>query len=378
MTLIERIAKIEGKFRKHILRLPSPAVVFLYSNSRKFFLKSLVSDLDFPVQEVHENLSFSSIGLKFRSPLMNAAGMFKNGDGYYLAFQQGAGAFLAGTTTSEARKGNTKGLLVHPFISYNSSASASNWMGLPNEGHASIAKKLAKIDKIKDFPLGASIAASAGQTENQILDGIIEGLNLYSQAGVDFIELNESCPNITGHSKVINDLLSPDLTARLVYISEKFLKKRNRNIPVILKLSNDTATASIPPLLDLIIQLGFDGVNFGNTSTQYDYYRKLISQSDLVNYDYFTSEFGGGLSGKILKESSLSLAKSAIDYIEKKNLNKEFLIIRTGGVSNFKDLVESKNNKIKMNQWFSGYFDSFARRGHNCYNWIYKHIATIY
>ncbi len=378
MTLIEKIAKIEGKLRKNILRLPTPAVVFLYSNSRKFFLKALVSDLEFPKQEVPDNLSFNSIGLKFRSPLMNAAGMFKNGDGYQLAYKQGAGAFLAGTTTSEVRRGNTKGLFVHPFISYHSSASASNWMGLPNEGHAAIAKKLSEIEKFKDFPLGASIAASAGQNDNQILEGILEGLELYSKADVDFIELNESCPNVTGHSKVINDLLSSELTARLVFISEKFLKKRNKNLPVILKLSNDTQLEALPALLDLLVELGFDGINFGNTSTKYDYYRNFIAQKDLANFDYFTSEFGGGLSGKILKESSLNLAKSAVSYLEKKNLKKEFLVIRTGGVSNFRDLVESKNNNILMNQWFSGYFDSFAKRGHNLYNWIYRHITTIY
>jgi len=65
---------------------------------------------DIPNRIIDIPYGFSSVlwGIKFRQPLFNAAGMFKTGDGYKLAVAQGAGAFLAGTSTQNSRKGNIK------------------------------------------------------------------------------------------------------------------------------------------------------------------------------------------------------------------------------------------------------------------------------
>lgn len=332
----------------------------------------LAKDLNFDEQTVPLSISQKLWDIEFRSPIFNAAGMFKNGIGYELAFRQGAGAFLIGTTTNQPRIGNNKGLVWHPFISYHQSRSASNWMGLPNEGHNTVAARIASINKKTGCPLGASIASDTGIGENDVLKGVIDGCEIYEKAGVDFLEINESCPNVAGHKSSSSNFLDTSLTARLVFISEKFLKKRNRNLPVIVKLSNDTDTNLLPALIDMLVDLGYDGINLGNTSTNYSHHRASISQADIPNFDYFTKTFGGGLSGKILKQSSLDLASQATEYISKRNLSREFNVIRTGGVQGYKDILESKNNDIKLNQWFTGYFDSFAKYGHKLYSNIYQ------
>ncbi|MBI1888653.1 MAG: hypothetical protein HYS15_01845 [Candidatus Spechtbacteria bacterium] len=81
-----------------------------------------------------EFLSRRLWGIRFRSPIMNSAGMFKNGECYRLVARQGAAAYLGGTGTWNGRKGNEKEGVYLPFVPYPKSRGASNWLGLPNEG----------------------------------------------------------------------------------------------------------------------------------------------------------------------------------------------------------------------------------------------------
>jgi dihydroorotate dehydrogenase len=299
--------------------------------------------------------------------------MFKYGDGYRISALQGAGAFLAGTTTALPRTGNKKNGIQHPFMPYPKSSTSSNWMGLPNPGHEVVARRLSQIDKIKGCPLGISIAASPEQTSMDAADGIIRGMSLYDKGGVDFIELNESCPNVDHHGSNNTNPLDEGLIERLEHISRGFLSKRNKKLPVIVKFSNDTSESQVNNLIDLLLDLGFDGINFGNTSVQYDKYARLLNPSDIKNFGYFTSEFGGGLSGKILKGNSLHLCSIATDYLAQKNPRSEFHIIRTGGVEDLDDINESNAAGIRLNQWFAGYFDKFGKYGHSLYKHLFGH-----
>ena len=124
--------------------------------------------------------------------------------------------------------------------------------------------------------------------------------------------------------------------------------------------------------MDIIIELGFDGINFGNTSTDYLYCKNKLNPNDIKNFDYFVKNFGGGVSGYPLKEKSLLLASEAAIYINSKNLSKEFHVIRTGGIENINDLNESEKSGISLNQWFTGYFEAFSKYGHNLYNELFK------
>ncbi|HOQ50189.1 MAG TPA: hypothetical protein PLV01_10225, partial [Candidatus Kapabacteria bacterium] len=250
MNFIEFAARFDKIIRKQILKLHPTVPIFLYSYSRKLFLKAFETNLNFEQTTPPEHLRQTLWDIEFRSPIFNAAGMFKKGAGYETVYKQGAGAFLAGTTTSKPRSGNIKKGILHPFIPYAETESASNWMGLPNEGHSTVAKRLSRIEKQKGCPIGASIAADVGVNETEIIAGILEGFELYDRAGVDFIELNESCPNVAHHSTTQN-IIDSDISSRLAIISEKFLKKRKRNLPVIVKFSNDIEIETIPSLIDL-------------------------------------------------------------------------------------------------------------------------------
>jgi len=294
--------------------------------------------------------------------------MFKYGEAYYTVASQGAGAYLAGTTTALPRRGNRKQGITHPFIPYTFSNSASNWMGLPNKGHNFVAKELSKLEKQTNCPIGASLSLAPEQNIEDSLKSLLDGILLYEKANVDFIEINESCPNVE-HTNDIDKVsgLDKSLIYRIEWLSDNFLKKRNRNLPTIIKLSNDTDIKLIPKMIDILIDAGFDGLNFGNTSTKYNFYLNKIDSKDLRNYKYFTSTFGGGLSGAILKEKSLELAGAASQYLSTLNLKKEFHIIRTGGIDSPSDLRDSASEGISLNQWFTGYFENFAKYGHKVY-----------
>ncbi|TAL67230.1 MAG: hypothetical protein EPN82_14745 [Bacteroidetes bacterium] len=372
ITIAEILSLAEYKIRPVITKLPPSIVTNIYSPARKVFIKILTRETRDRRYIPPETESKTLWGINFQSGIFNAAGMFKHGDGYNTVAMQGAGAYLAGTSTGAYRRGNEARGILHPFVPYPLSGSASNWMGLPNEGHYSLAKKLSKIDKIDGCPVGISIAASPELSETAAMKEVLGGLFLYKKAGVDFIELNESCPNVPHGNQYSNTTLDENLINRLEYIGKNFIEKPNRMPPVIVKLSNDTDINLIPSLLDVLTGLGFSGVNFGNTSTEYENYINNIVPGERRLYNYFTSNFGGGLSGKILKKRSLELASYAAEYIESHSQANEFYVIRTGGIESIKDIRQSEEAGITLNQWFTGYFESFAKHGHS----IYKHLFS--
>ena len=298
---------------------------------------------------------------------MNAAGMFKNGEGYELVALQGAGAYLAGTGTWNSRKGNEKEGIYLPFIPYPKSHSASNWLGLPNEGDEVNSQRTAGLERIADTPVGWSIMGSPDFSGEEKVKYLVASMEQYEQAGVDFLEVNESCPN-TDHVKIQDDYLA--LADRLRYIQEHFLDQRTRRLPVIVKFSNDTEVNQLSALLDLLFERGYDGVNFGNTSTAFSKRKEFIHPTERKLFDYFTQTFGGGISGRPLKEASLELASKAVEYLRAGSPSQEFHIIRTGGIETWKDIEESERAGISLNQWYTGYFEAFAKHGHDVYRWL--------
>ncbi|MBI2044159.1 hypothetical protein HYT24_02235 [Candidatus Pacearchaeota archaeon] len=362
------LLKIEGFVRPITVRILHPKkVVSVYSENRLAFLKKLHEDLPskmyFPPKKFRRRLW----GLEFRSPIMNSAGMFKNGEGYEITSRQGAGAYLGGTGTFNNRKGNEKEGIFLPFAPYPSSGAASNWLGLPNDGDLANSETVKYFRRIEGMPIGWSVMGSPDYQGEEKLRHLIESMKLYEKAGVDFLEINESCPN-TSHGKPQDD----DLANRLKYIKKNFLSLRQRKLPIIVKFSNDTELEQVHPLLDMLFEFGFDGVNFGNTSTLYDKRKEKIHKNDKRVYDYFTKTFGGGVSGRPLKESSFMLASKAVKYLRIKPPKQEFHVIRTGGIENINDITASEKAGISLNQWFTGYFDNLAKNGHKVYENMFE------
>ena len=358
------ISNWERKLRPLITKLPPKIVVSKYSSGRLDFLDKLKLEIPSKPYSPPTDLSVELWGITFLSPIMNAAGMFKNGECYEMVAMQGAGAYLGGTGTWNPRIGNKKEGVHLPFAPYPNSH--SNWLGLPNDGDNVNSNRAAKLKKIL-IPIGWSIMGSPDLQGDDKLRYLVEGMRLYEKASVDFIEINESCPN-TQHGRPQDD----DLANRLNYIKQNFLDQRSRRLPVIVKFSNDTHREQVPNLMDLLFGFNFDGVNFGNTSTAYEKRRVNVVESERKLYDFFTQIFGGGISGRPLKESSLELAGTAAEYLKSGSPSQEFHVIRTGGVETLQDIQESKRAGVLLNQWFTGYFEEFSKHGHNVYRRLFS------
>lgn len=358
------LARWERCLRPLLTRLPPAVAVALYSRGRRRFLERFSRELPRPSLPP-AGFERTLWGLTFRAPILNAAGMFKNGEGYEVARRQGAGGWLAGSTTARPRAGNPR----TPFVPYPRSGAASNWLGLPNPGHRAVAARLAALPRVPGFPIGASLAVTAedGAGDEERLAGCVAGLELYAEAGVDFLEINESCPNTADDARGF-----AELRRRLTYLRDGFLARRRRRLPVIVKFSCDATADEVPPLVELLAELGYDGVNFGNTSTAYDAHRASIAAPERALFDHFRRRYGGGVSGRPLKERSLALAAAAVAELRRRPPPHEFHVIRTGGIEDAGDLRRSEEAGVALSQWYSGYFEAFARHGHGVYEELYQ------
>ncbi len=376
------LAGIEAVVRPAIVRFGSPqAVTDFYSRNRVSFISRLDRERIYGLDGIPKCIPQASLertlwGIKFRSGLMNAAGMFKNGECYDLMALQGAGAYLGGTGTYNARDGYRGDGIYLPFVPYPRSHAASNKLALPNDGDERNSRRANLYVSMKrpdfdGFPLGWSVMGSPDFNGQEKLEKLVLSMKLYGKAGVDFLEINESCPNTEcGRPQ------DEGLANRLKYIKDNFLDRGTRRLPVDVKFSTDTKLEQVPYILDLLFELGFDGVNFGNTSTAYSVRRQLIDRKEQRLYNYFINTFGGGVSGRPLKESSLELAARAVEYTKKGPPKQEFHVIRTGGIETAKDIEDSERAGISLNQWFTGYWEGFARHGHDVYRNLYNGLGN--
>ncbi|HBB26754.1 MAG TPA: hypothetical protein DCZ59_10860 [Bacteroidetes bacterium] len=365
MTLLELIAKTEFAVRPIIAYIPPSLTVRLFTAGRNAYLPLFAHVVPTRSYEPPEELGVTAWGLRFRLPIWNAAGMFKSGAGYAMVAREGAGAFVAGTSTSRPRNGNIRDRIKWPSTQYPFSHSAANWMGLPNAGHVAVAAKLALEKHVAGCPMGISVSAEPGLDDRLAVSELVEGMRRFDDAGVDYIELNESCPNVEGHARHAG--LDPALLTRLDAVATEFLTKRRRKLPVVVKLSTDTAHEQIPALVHALVERGFDGMILGNTSTRYDALRTRVHEKDRAMFDYFTKRYGGGVSGALLTASSLESCRVATGAVRDIAPSHEFHVIRCGGVMTLQDIEESRRIGVLLNQWYVGYFEMFARHGHGLY-----------
>ncbi len=372
MSSTELLARVEHRLRPLLSRLPPMLATRVFSKGRSYFIDKLSREL--PDVRSVDHPGVDAWGIHFRLPIWNAAGMFKRGEAYDVVARQGAGAYVAGTTTSRARLGNSRHGIKGPTAAYANAMAASNWLGLPNEGHEVVAKRLSKLERVQGCPVGASVSAEPGLDETIALDELVQGMRHYQNAKVDYLELNESCPNVPSHGG--GSSLEQDLIRRLEYVSQHFLQQRPSPLPVVVKFSVDTEEDQLEDLLRLLIDLRFDGIILGNTSTRYAEFRDLFPPSEQRLFDRFSKEFGGGLSGAPLQDDSYRLSVRAQKIVEVLAPGQEFHVIRCGGLFDANDINKSASNGVVLHQWYTGYFDAFARYGHDVYVEISKSLRV--
>ena len=260
--------------------------------------------------------------LHFGCPIMLAAGANKTALRICDFANMGFGGISVGTATRHVREGNTH----RPRIGFlEKDRAIHNSMGLNNDGVEAVARRtdaqLSSAHKLH-MCVGISVAETPGITdESEKLKDIVESFSIAYKAA-DYIEINLSCPN-TGENRV--DL---DMTFVQKIFSEITAYRNRQEVrkAIYAKLSPDMPENHLASIMDMLVQVGVNGVVIGNT-----YPTKKVSDLPVhVTVDDLTPLRAdgdrGGMSGRPLYENMVKNVKFVREHYP------QMSVIACGGI----------------------------------------------
>lgn len=250
------------------------------------------------------DLSVSLNRLTLKNPILVASGTF----GYakemtaFVDFAQ-LGGIIPKTVTPQPRPGNP------PPRTVETASGMLNSIGLDNDGFDQfVAEKLPYLTS-----LGTSIIVNIAAKTNDDFRRMAARLNEVS--GVAAIELNISCPNVSGGVDFGTD---PSLAAEVVAAV-----RESCNIPVIAKLTPNVT--SVVPIAKAVADAGADAVSLINTfqGMAVDWKRRRPVLGNVL----------GGLSGPAIKPLALRIVWQVSQQVK-------IPIIGIGGIQSIDDVME--------------------------------------
>jgi hypothetical protein len=181
--------------------LPTRVTTALYSCTRGLFLSALARGQFEPVTSP-PGASRRVMGLLFRNDLGNAAGLDKDGMMLEWFWRSGAGFCVVGTVLDSPHTGNNWifGSFC-PWLPLPGAGNGLNSLGLPSKGVQKALDNISRFraghseEELRGFPIGLSVMGHPAKHGDEKLQGVLECVRK-ACAVVDFIELNESCPNV--------------------------------------------------------------------------------------------------------------------------------------------------------------------------------------
>ena len=230
--------------------LPSEAFIALYSASRTPFIHAL-SAAGGNASPSDSGKRLSAMGLTFRNDLGNSAGLGQDGSLLQFDYALGAGYTVVGTVL-EPHTGNVFQFLGglwsgNAWTPLQHSGAALNSLGLPSKGvDAAVANiaafrkkhgieaqkattKAASSTNTPCFPIGVSIMGHPNHSsdETKKLDGVVYCVKK-ALPQADFIEINESCPNVHHGSEGGGGSGDKELAKRLTAVVAARAMRRSR------------------------------------------------------------------------------------------------------------------------------------------------------
>jgi dihydroorotate dehydrogenase (NAD+) catalytic subunit len=249
------------------------------------------------------SLAVEVAGLELRSPTMNASGVL--GMSAHLLrriYEAGAGAVVTKSLGPEPRAGHPNPTMVAVEGGF------LNALGLPNPGVDSF------VDEIKELK-GEGIPVVASFFGSSVRD-FERSARVLSEAGVDALEINLSCPNVEEEM----GMLASD-AANVERVTTAIRGATNK--PVFVKLSPNVT--DIVEIARAAEKGGADAITAGNTlkgmAVDIDFRRPILAN------------ITGGLSGPALKPVALRCVWEIAEFVH-------IPIIGCGGVSTWRDAIE--------------------------------------
>ena len=257
-------------------------------------------------------------GVKFDNPLGLAAGFDKQALVMEGLSKIGFGFIEVGGVTPLPQEGNPKPRVFR----LKEDRALVNRMGLNNDGHEAVAKRLASYRaQSKPGIIGINIAKST--SSDDMIGDYKKGIRNLGKFA-DFIVLNVSCPNVSWTKNLSKN---EDGLKNLVFaIKEERarLVSHSKNLPLLLKLAPNMSFDSKKYMAQLALDSGIDGLVVSNTTPDRD--KNLLSSSQKEK---------GGLSGAPLKALALQTLKDMYALTQG-----AIPIIGVGGIENAQDAYE--------------------------------------
>ncbi|WP_135303305.1 quinone-dependent dihydroorotate dehydrogenase [Haloarcula amylovorans] len=246
-----------------------------------------------------DRLAVEAFGQSFDNPVGVAAGFDKNATIPTMLASLGFGFAEVGGVTAVPQTGNARPRMFR----LREDEGIINRMGLNNDGADIVGERLAATDA--PFPVGVNIAKSEHVGTD---DAPADYRYTYERvaAGGDFFVVNVSCPNSQGFEELQN---RDAMTAIFEELQDAGAS------PLLVKLSPDLPEPAVEDTLDLVTELGLDGVVATNTSTE----RPASLRSPNASEQ-------GGLSGKPIEGRSTEMVRFVAERVD-------VPVVGVGGIS---------------------------------------------
>ena len=246
-----------------------------------------------------DRLAVGAFGQSFDNPVGVAAGFDKNATIPTVLASLGFGFAEVGGVTAEPQSGNARPRMFR----LREDEAIINRMGLNNDGADVVGQRLADTDA--PFPVGVNVAKSEHVGTDEAPEDYRYTYQRVAEGG-DFFVVNVSCPNSQG----FEELQNRDAMAAI------FTELQDAGAaPLLVKLSPDLPDPAVEDALDLVTDLGLDGVVATNTTM--DRPASLRSPNRVEQ---------GGLSGKPIEGQSTSMVRFVAERVD-------VPVIGVGGVS---------------------------------------------
>lgn len=280
--------------------------------------------------EPDTSLRVRTLGLDFPSPFGLAAGFDKNAAGILGLGALGFGHVEVGTLTRHAQPGNPKPRM-HRLVE---DRGLINRMGFNNGGSADAVPRIERARLSEHRPvIGVNIGKSRiTEVEDALGDYVWSAQRLAPIA--DYLAVNVSSPNTPGLRGLQEiELLRPLLAG---------VQDAANGTPLLVKIAPDMDDAQLDGIVELVVELGLDGIIATNTT---------ISRSGLRASSAEVEAMGaGGLSGAPLKERSMQVLKRIRAIAPE-----ELCVISVGGVTTADDVLSRLQAGATLVQGFTAF-----------------------
>jgi dihydroorotate dehydrogenase len=268
----------------------------------------------------NKRLEQTIFGETFKNPVGLGAGFDKNGTMVREIFSLGFGFTEVGTITPKPQDGNPKPRM-HRHIK---EETLQNAMGFNNFGSEVILQNLQEIGNFP-YPVGINIGKNKTTSEKDAMDDYIDLIEKFHNIGT-YLVINISSPNTPN----LRDLQNKDFIKSLFYKGREITNK-----PILLKIAPDMTPETAVMLSKFAVESGAGGIVATNTTIDHSLVKSPAT-------------FGGGLSGKVLKNQSLKI----FDAVSSE-LFGETTLISVGGISSPEDAYQRIKLGASLTQVYS-------------------------